>query len=60
MTGTGPGAEVAGLRDQLRVTATDQHYVQYDADPVPLLKMSDNIRLVPSNTGVEQQMNGAV
>ncbi|MDS0476794.1 tyrosine-type recombinase/integrase [Natrinema sp. 1APR25-10V2] len=56
MAGADPRAEVDDLRDQLRGRGADQRYVQYDADRDHLLKMSDNIRLVPSKIGEHRHL----
>lgn len=56
MVGADPRTEVDGLREQLRRGSADQRYVQYDADRDHLLKMSDNIRLVPSKIGEHRHL----
>ena len=56
MTGTDPRSEVDGLRSKLQGTGDDRQYVQYDADRSHLLKMSDNIRLVPSKIGEHRHL----
>jgi len=48
MADTDPREEVDTLRDRLK---SGERYVQFDADRDHLLRMSDNIRLVPSEIG---------
>lgn len=56
MAPNNPREEVDGLREQLRSTGDDRRYVQFEADRNHLLKMSDNIRLVPSEIGEHRHL----
>lgn len=51
MTDTDPRAEVDGIRQRLRGNGDEKPQVPFDRDREHLLKMSDNIRLVPSEIG---------
>lgn len=51
MSDTDPRSEVDGIRKRLRGAAEKSPQVPFDADRRHLLKMSDNIRLVPSEIG---------
>lgn len=51
MTDSDPREEIETLRTRLRSNGEDARYVQFDADRDHLLRMSDNIRLIPSEIG---------
>lgn len=51
MTDQDPREQIDTLRRKLRTSGEDAQYVQFDADRDHLLRMSDNIRLVPSEIG---------
>lgn len=56
MVGTDPRSEIDGLRTRLRGNADEDVQVPIDADRQHLLKMSDNIRLVPSEIGEHRHL----
>ena len=56
MTGSDPREEVDDLREKIRGTDDDKRDVQFEPDRNHLLKMSDNIRLVPSEIGEHRHL----
>ncbi|QSX00456.1 tyrosine-type recombinase/integrase [Haloterrigena alkaliphila] len=56
MANADPREEVDTLRKRLEGSGEDRRYVQFDVDRHHLLKMSDNIRLTPSQIGEHRHL----